>query len=345
VLEPFHWQIILAVYTLIAAGIPVWILLQPRDFINVFILYAGILLLAVGVVAGGIAGLQVRLPMLSIDAGEAELGLLWPFMFITVACGAISGFHALVAGGTVSKQVTSEPAARRIGFLGMLLESLFAVCVLAAIASGLSGEEYRTIVFPETGRGNPILAFGLGMSHLLHHGLGIPLAMGTIFGILMVEGFVATTLDTGVRLNRYLFEELWRIIFSNPPRIFKQFWFNSGLSVLLMLLFGLTSAFKHIWPLFGTANQLLAAFTLIVAATWMYIRKKKTWFLLVPAAFMTVTTTASLIHLARRYLVEGKMLLGGADLILILLTIGLVSLSVKIYFHLHSGKTVRETSA
>jgi carbon starvation protein len=200
-------------------------------------------------------------------------------------------------------------------------------------------------MFPVTGRGNPILAFALGMSNLLHQGMHLPLVYGTIFGILMVEGFVATTLDTAIRLNRYLFEELWQMLFKNSKTwwILKQYWFNSGLAVLLMLLFGLNNLFKELWPLFGTANQLLAAFTLIVAAAWMYLRHRKTWFLLAPAAFMTVTTVTSLVTLGSTYLDTGKLLLGTADIVLIVLTAGLVFFSVKLYLQLQHKQVVEQT--
>ncbi|OGL43550.1 MAG: hypothetical protein A2161_19340 [Candidatus Schekmanbacteria bacterium RBG_13_48_7] len=339
ILPPVLWMFLLSAYTLVAAGVPVWVLLQPRDFINVFILYGGILVLFLSIIFCGLTGTEIQLPAFSLQEGQHHLGFIWPVMFITVACGAISGFHSLVAGGTVSKQVTSETAARRIGYLGMLLESLFAICVVGALAAGLNADQYVKLVFPKTGGGNPILAFSLGMSHLLKQGLNIPLAYGTIFGILMVEGFVATTLDTGVRLNRYLFEELWKTSFKNPPVLLKKFWFNSTLAVVLMLIFGLSNAFNAIWPLFGTANQLLAAFTLIVAAAWMFIRKRKTWFLLIPAVFMTITTVVSLVNLAAQYIKQGNLILGSADIVLILLTAGLILFSIKLYIHLRSGKS------
>lgn len=274
------WMIILGVYTLLAAGIPVWLLLQPRDFINVFILYGGILMLIGGTIGAGFAGVKIDAPSFNMAQASDKIGLIWPFLFITVACGAISGFHALVAGGTVAKQVTNEKTARVIGFGGMLLESLLAVGVIIALSSGISFKEYTNIVFPAHGLSNPILAFSLAFSGLLHKGLHIPMIFGTIFGILMVEGFIATTLDTAVRVNRYLFEELWSIVFKNPPSFIKSYLFNSLLSVGLMLLFAFTNAFTVIWPIFGTANQLLAAFTLVTLAAWLTANTGKGMYLL-----------------------------------------------------------------
>jgi len=327
------WMVLLAVYALFAAGAPVWVLLQPRDFTNVYILYGGVLLIIAGSVGAGLQGVTAAAPAFNLAGGNSApaLGMIWPFLFITVACGAISGFHALVAGGTVSKQVMSEPAARIIGYGGMLLETLLAVGVIIALASGIPFAEYTQIVYPTAGKANPILAFALGMSGLMYKGLHIPVVYGTIFGILMVEGFVATTLDTAVRINRYLFEELWNIIFKNPPVWVKSYLFNSGLSVALMLIFAFTNAFGAIWPIFGTANQLLAALTLITLAAWLAANRKKNGFLLLPAAFMIITSFFSLIFLAKRYLVKQNFILLSADLLMVLLAVGLVGVAVTVW--------------
>lgn len=326
-----HWMIILSVYTFFAAGVPVWMLLQPRDFTNVFILYGGVLLLIAGAVGAGLLGVTSNAPAFNLAGGAnaPSLGMIWPFLFITVACGAISGFHALVAGGTVAKQVVSEPAARRIGYGGMLLETLLAVGVIIAIAGGIPFTEYTELVHPSAGKANPILAFALAMSGIMYKGLHIPMVFGTVFGILMVEGFVATTLDTAVRINRYLFEELWAILFKTPPAWLKSYLFNSGLSVVLMLLFAFTNAFGALWPVFGAANQLLAALTLITLAAWLAAHRKKNGFLLLPAFFMMATTLFSLVFLAQRYIEKKSYVLLGADIVMGLLAIGLVVVALR----------------
>lgn len=323
------WMILLSIYSLFAAGIPVWILLQPRDFINVFILYGGIALLIAGAIAAGIAGVDIKAPAFNITEATPKIGLIWPFLFITVACGAISGFHALVAGGTVSKQIKSEKAARHVGYGGMLLETLLAVGVIIAIGAGMSFDEYTGIVFPAEGVSNPILAFSLAMSGLLYKGLHVPMVFGTVFGILMVEGFVATTLDTAVRINRYLFEELWGILFKNPPKWIRTYMFNSGLSVVLMLILAFTNAFTVIWPIFGTANQLLAALTLITLAAWLSANRKKNTFVVIPAVFMVITTFFSLAFLLKKYFVDHNYLLMVTDVVMIVLAIGLIMVAFK----------------
>jgi len=268
-------MVIIAVYTLFACQAPVWIILQPRDFVNVQILYAGIAALTVGLVVVGVQGATVGYPASNLAVGAAKMGPVWPFLFITIACGAISGFHALVAGGTSSKQLAREGQAKVIGYGGMLLEGMLAVLVLVTIGSSLGYTEYMSIVWPEVGRGNPILGFAFSTGHLLHNSFGMPLALGSVMGILVVEGFLITTLDSAVHLNRYLFEEFWKTIFANPPALLRRFWFNSGLSVLLMLILAWSEGWKAIWPLFGSTNQLLAALTLIAVTVWLHRAGKK----------------------------------------------------------------------
>ena len=327
-LSPTTWMIIISIYVLIAAGAPVWMILQPRDFINVQILYAGILLMVLSLFRTGLGGLSVAVPSFNFAEGVRHLGLVWPMMFCTIACGAISGFHALVAGGTTGKQLACETDARKIGYNAMLLESILAVCVLLALGAALNFSDYKTIVWPTDPaiKSNPILGFSLGAGQLFNRGLGIPVALGTVFGILLVEGFVITTLDAAVRLNRYLFEELWGILFKNPPRLFKYYWFNSGLSVVLMWTLAYSNAFSLLWPIFGTANQLLAALSLLAVSSWLLLRRKKIAFTLIPAAFMVATTLASLVILFGEYFRGKNYLLLAADIVLFILAIGVVIL-------------------
>jgi len=329
-IDPRWWQVIISIYVLFAAGIPVWLLLQPRDFVNVHILYIGIVLLFIAIVVGTATGLHFNFPAFNVTEGINNLGWIWPMLFITVACGAISGFHALVAGGTTCKQLSDETAAKRVGFAGMLLESVLAICAFTAVAAGLSFVDYKQFVFPGiAGKDNPILAFAVGMGTLLHNGLGIHTAYGTIFGILMLEGFVITTLDTAVRLNRYLFEELWGLIFKKPVPILRSYWFNAGLSVVLMFFLCYTNQFKLLWPIFGTANQLLAALTLIAVSSWLLLNGKKIWVTILPAFFMIATTTVSLfILLFKKYIPTHNYILIAADILLLGLSLGVVILAL-----------------
>lgn len=324
------WMIILSIYVLFAAGLPVWVILQPRDFINVQILYAGLGVIMLAVIIGGFNGLSTQMPMFNLSAGNQHMGPVWPILFIIIACGAISGFHALVAGGTSSKQLARESDARKVGFGAMILESILAILVVLAIASSLKMSDYMAITWPAGGAGNPILAFALSIGHLVNFALGIPTAMGAIIGILMVEGFVVTTLDSAVRLNRYIFEEFWARLFTTVPPLFRKFWFNSGLAVILMFVLAVSNGYKLIWPVFGASNQLLAALTLIAVTVWLNMSGRKSWFTLVPAVIMVVTTMAALIYyLFEHYIPSFNVILIITDIILLILSLGVIVQSVR----------------
>ncbi len=332
--DSLTWMIVLSVYTLIAAGIPVWIILQPRDFSNSFLLYGGIFGLILGIVVLGVQGTEMSAPALNIKEGSAKLGSMWPILFITVACGAISGFHALVAGGTSSKQIMKElPDAKTVGYGGMILEAVLALGVIIALSTGIEFQKAICIVFPcETGaKANPILAFALGMGGLLNKSLGLPLIYGAIFGILMVEGFVVTTLDTAVRLNRYLFEELWRILFKGKvPKLLNTYIVNSFICVVLMFTLAYFNVFVQLWKLFGTANQLLASLTLLTISLWLLKKGKKYLFVFIPGIFMFITTLASLlIILFKQYIPNKNYMLSAGDIVLVSLSLGLVVLIIK----------------
>lgn len=331
-LDPDLWMIILCFYTLIAAGIPVWIILQPRDFTNSFLLYIGVALLFIGGIAAGMKGVTFTAPAFNLAGGSAKLGPIWPFLFITVACGAISGFHALVAGGTSSKQVSKESHVKKIAFGGMLLEGLLAIGVMIAVGCGIAFGDYMNIAFPTAAgvKANPILAFAISVGGLLDKALSIPPVYGTVFGILMVEGFIITTLDTAIRLERYLLEELWQVLFKNVPKIMKSYFFNAFLCVGLMYILAYTNAFAAIWPIFGSANQLLASLALIAVSAWLAKRKKTAWFTVLPAIFMMITTIYSLFSLLiNKYIPKGNMALAVTDVALIILSIGVIYLALR----------------
>ena len=334
-------MVILSVYVLFAAGTPVWFILQPRDFINVQILYGGMALMALSVIVAGAGGLTMTAPQLNVAEGVKNLGFIWPMMFITIACGAISGFHSLVAGGTTGKQLPLETDARKVGYNAMLLESLLAVLVLVAICSTLKFDDYKAIVWPTDPavKSNPILGFSLAAGHLFERGLGIPVALGTVFGILLVEGFVVTTLDAAIRLNRYLFEELWTIVFRQPPALLKHYWFNSGLAVILMWVLAYSNAFNRLWPIFATANQLLAALGLLAIAAWLLCRGMRTMFVLVPAVFMVITTIASLLVLFKSYAAQRNYPLLIADILLLVLSAGVIVLFVRTFMARRKGSS------
>lgn len=373
------WKLLLALYTLAAAGVPVWMFLQSRDFINVHILYAGIAFLLAALVTAALRGAMPpaseALPAWDSATGGAKLGGLWPWLFITIACGAVSGFHSLCAGGTTCKQLKTESATRMIGYWGMLLESLLAVVVICTLVVGSTKGFYLADVFPAGKDNNPVLGFAFAVGRAGECAFGFPLAAGALAGMLLLEGFVITTLDTAVRLNRYLIEEVWQEFFgrfdvlaagasrfSEPAgetggtdgipatmdlngcpvatgiptrglgrvllKLISAYWFNSGLAVALMIGLSFSGSILQLWKIFGTANQLLAAFALGIGAIWLIRNGRRVWYVVAPAAFMLVTTVTSLFLLAGKFkpglapdgTAAGNPVLLGADLILMALT-------------------------
>lgn len=287
------WRFMLAAYAFIGCWIPVWVILQPRDFCNVQILYAGLALLVIGVVAGGIGGTDVPMDRVeTIRDGTERLGPVWPFLLITIACGAISGFHSLVASGTTIKQIPRESDCRRVGSGAMLLESCLALLVLLTVASFLSGSEFSRVMYE--GGGGPIIAFALACGRSFAS-LGIPVDVGSVLGILIIEGFLVTTLDTAVRLGRYLLEELWRGLFGErtPAWLLHPF-VNTAISVGMMLGIAFSSVYDQVWTIFGAGNQLIAALALTTISVWLLRRGRRWLFAAIPAGIMTVTTLTGL---------------------------------------------------
>ena len=222
-LSPGTWKLALSAYVLIAAGVPVWIFLQSRDFINVHILYVGMVALVVTLVVAGLRGAGVPteqgIPGFNIGEGTKALGIFWPTLFIVIACGAVSGFHSLCAGGTTCKQLTNERATRQIGYYGMLLESFLAACVIGAFIVGAVKADYVLDVHPAkllglAAKPNAVLGFAMAVGNAATQAFGVPVVVGALAGMVLLEGFLVTTLDTAIRLTRYLVEEVWRTLFA-----------------------------------------------------------------------------------------------------------------------------------
>jgi len=338
-LGPMTWMAILSVYMVVAAWVPVWMVLQPRDFVNVHFLYIGLAGMMVGIIASGLRGVSIDAPLFNVSFESIQaMGYVWPFLFVTIACGACSGAHCLIASGTSSKQLLSEKDAVFVGYGAMLFEAVLGICVTLVIVAGLGFSEYSSIVWPQDAQGhflagNAPLAFSLGVGKTLFKGVGLPVIYGTIFGILILEGFVITTIDTLIRLERYLFEELWGVLFRDRvPALLRNKFFNSAMGVVLMMALGFTNAYQVIWPIFGSANQLLAALALIAVTAWLVQKAQKVWFVAIPAVFMVVTTVASLILLLPRYLGTGNWTLTVTDILLLVLSLGVVAMTFR-YFH------------
>mgnify|MGYP001389145005 FL=1 len=296
------------VYCFVAAVLPVGLLLQPRDFLSAGFLYA---ILALGLAGMLIANESIQMP--AFTGWESEkLGMLVPFLFITVACGACSGFHSIVSSGTTSKQIQKESDVRRISYGGMLVEGVLAVFAMGCVAVLTVGER-------EVG-GTPVGIFAAGASKFFG-ALGIPPSLGAEFAMLAISTFLLTTLDTCTRLTRFLIEELfnWRseasrylgtlLALALPALlVFQQFPGVDGV---------LVPAWKAIWPLFGATNQLLAALALLTFVVFLKASKVSYGFALLPAVVMIVMPMTALVMMVQKFGVQ--TLLGGTACAMLLL--------------------------
>jgi len=301
------WDLFLIAYCFVASTTPVWILLQPRDYLSSFLLYASVLGGFLGILFGG---LSMQYPAFTAWS-DPQLGALFPMLFITVACGACSGFHATVASGTSSKQIDKESDAKLIGYGAMLIEGFVAVIALATVAMLAKGDALA-------GKA-PLVIYGTGMSKFLSV-FGIPEKLGFSFGLLALSTFILTTLDTATRLGRYVFEEFFRL------KDVRWRYVSTLVTLALPAIFVLITlkdaqgnpipAWKAIWPVFGATNQLLAGLVLLVIAVWLKKKGKKTGFVLGPMIFMNVMTLAALILLLLKYKFSTVGIIAGILLVL-----------------------------
>ncbi len=283
---------IIVLYAGIASVVPVWILLRPRDYLSAVQL---ILILALGVLGIIIVNPEVNVPAVMNNGGFS----LWPILFITVACGAVSGFHSLVSSGTTSKQLEKESHGKVIAYGGMLLEAFLAIIVTIVAIAGLKwGAGEGTFQFALNQ--GWIVLFSVGFGNIVGK-IGIPfISMGiaSLLGAVMVNQFVLTSVDTSTRLGRFIVSEK----FAN------KFNFNSLKGRILATLavvvpawiLGVTNGYETIWKLFASSNQLIAAIALITVAAYLLSKKIKAEFVIIPAILLLITTTFSLIYLTFR---------------------------------------------
>ena len=333
------WMIICGIYILVASVTPVWILLQPRDYLSSFLLYGMMILAVVGII-----GCHPSIDAMPAFTGfydtvaptGSSIGYLFPALFVTIACGAISGFHSLVGSGTTAKQLNREQDARPIAYGGMLIESALAIISLCAVAYIWKDYASGTTVVPTQ-------VFAGGLSTML----------GTLFGsgaqtvtysllILAVSAFCLTSLDTATRLARYMFQEFWmkpgetmadmtgaRKVLTNP-------YVSTAITVVLGVALGMTG-YAKIWALFGAANQLLAALGLLAVAAWLGKIGRNNKMFYIPMVFMLLVTLTSLVF---TIITQVNLVTSGADVtwgivrgviavLLIILAIDLVIEGVK----------------
>ncbi len=289
------WIIFIGAYISIASLVPVWILLQPRDYLSSFLLYAMIALAVIGIVACAFTG-NATFSIPAFTGFETKIGGMFPALFITVACGACSGFHSLISTGTTSKQLSNEKDAKFIGYGSMLIES--ALGIISLIAVGMIWDKYTA-----EGAGlTPPAAFASGIATMF--GAETSAVYGTIYALLTlaVSVFALTSLDTGTRLSRFMFSELFlkegeeswkdakgvRKLLANPV-------FSTVFMVVIGCILGGLSL-SQIWGLFGAANQLLAGIALMAVAAWLGEVGKNNKMFFIPMIFMLAATLTSLIQ-------------------------------------------------
>lgn len=297
----FIWSIVLLVYAFIASVTPVHILLQPRDYMSSFLLYFGIIV--------GFFGIVITRPQVNTAAfsgwNPEQAGWLWPMLFVTVACGAISGFHSLVSSGTTSKQLPNERFAKRVGYGGMILEGFLAVLALLAVSAGLNAGGLKAML--SKGGPGPIGAFGKGYGVLTEPLL---FGKGNLVAVMILNAFILTTLDTATRIARYLSEELFKI---------KNRFFSTFVVVFTSGLLALSGKWSKIWPMFGASNQLVAALTLIVISSWLLARGKSLRFTFLPVVFMLATSIGALLYQLINFIKNRDFLLVGVSIALAIL--------------------------
>ena len=292
------WMIIVGIYITVASVTPVWILLQPRDYLSSFLLYGMMIVAVVGIVG---AHPTIDIPAFTGFVDQAtngsgvSLGTLFPALFITIACGAISGFHSLVGSGTTAKQLDNERDARPIAYGGMLIECALALISLCAV--GYIWKEYVP-----GGVTTPTAVFATGISRMC---ATIPFLAGAehvIYSLLIlaVSAFCLTSLDTATRLARYMFQEFWLNPGEDVTSVtgFRAILVKPIVATLITVVLGIflgLNGYANIWALFGAANQLLAALGLMAVATWLGQIGKNNKMFFIPMFFMLIVTICSLL--------------------------------------------------
>ncbi len=281
------WVWILLIYCFFASILPVWVLLQPRDYLSSYLLY---LILIIGIIGTLFGNYSISYP--AFVSFNPQIGPLFPFVFINIACGAISGFHALVSSGTTSKQLDNIKNARFVGYGAMLLESILAIISLSTVMI-LSKDLAKSSKLPTE-------IFSLGISKFVSI-IGLNPHLGLILGYLAISAFILTTLDTSTRISRYVLQELLGITASTLKVRLGATLISLILPIILLHIKFYAPdgtpipAWKKIWPIFGSTNQLLAALVLLTIYVWAKnINPGKLLFILIPTIFMIIITLSAL---------------------------------------------------
>lgn len=325
--QKYFWSIVLLLYCLVASVLPVWALLQPRDYLSSFLLYACLGAGVLGILAGPFLGTSAVAPSSAFLGWSApSVGPVYPTLCVMIACGAISGFHALISSGTTSKQLDRESSARRVGLGSMLLEAVLGLLALATV---------MTLPADGIGTRNPSVIFAAGLERFFSP---LPLPPGAIqaFAMLAVSTFVLTSLDSCTRLARLVLQELLGV---ERPSVALRVLLTLAVLVLPVLVVfreiptpdgSPMPAWRAIWPNFGAMNQLMGALALLMVFGWLRANGRPSWFVGLPMIFMFVTTIGALLIIIHANLLgSGSPLLGWMSLILLLLALATLADTIR----------------
>jgi len=325
------WVTLLALYSFAASVLPVWLLLQPRDYLESFNLYGGLTLVYLGIF---LAAPTFVAPAIRTDVPGAPP--MWPFLFITIACGALSGFHSIVSSGTSPKQLNNEKDAKFVGYGGMIGEGALGLAAVITCTAGFATRElwmdhYATWSGAE-GLSQKLSAFVDGAAHFISH-FGIPLTMGKTIIVLIIISFAMTSLDSACRLGRYIVSELGE---EHGIHVLNNRFLASGVVAGVAFLFSMgtyggKSAGLILWPLFGTTNQLLASLVFAIITVYLLQRKCPTWPTTIPMVLVSVTTIAAMIWNIQGYIRDGNWILTFVGGTILVAGFVLVVLSAKAY--------------
>ena len=326
------WTYITFIYIFFAAVLPMWLLKQPRDIMTTYMF--------IGMIAGAVLGLFVAHPTMNLPMytgfHNEKLGDMFPILFVTVACGAVSGFHSLVSSGTSSKTVANEKDMLKVGYGAMVLESLLAVLALcvAGAAAGADGTPAA---------GTPFQIFSSGVAGFFQM-FGVPMYIAQCFMTMCVSALALTSLDAVARIGRMSLQELFSVDDMEHAEGWRKFICNKYVSTLLTLFFGFVLTrigYSNIWPLFGSANQLLSALVLVTLCVFMKVTGRSNKMLFPPLAIMLCVTTTALVQRTKAlvaafasgsatFMVEGLQLI--IAILLMLLGLIIVVNSLRAYF-------------
>lgn len=336
-----QWAYVVFAYIFVAAIMPIWLMKQPRDYMTT--------IMFVCMIAGAILGLVIGHPTMNLPAytgfTNAKLGTMFPILFVTVACGAVSGFHSLVSSGTSSKTIANEKDMLKVGYGAMILESVLAVLALcvagAAAKNGVAAE------------GTPFQIFSRGVAGFFEK-MGIPVHIATVFMTMCVSALALTTLDAVARIGKMSFQEIFSVDDMEHTQTWRKVLCNPYFATIFTLLCGfiLTKVgYQQIWPLFGSANQLLSALVLITLCVFLKVTGRKNKILFPPMIIMLCVTFTALVQ---RLIALVKAISAGQDIfgsvlqlvvavLLIALGLTIVINSFKSYIHSKRGSEKEET--